>query len=197
MAMSRPRYSPGYAAFADASDVGGCSTRSLRTTAPRVGRADLQRPALAHPAAPARPLVSVVHEERIENIRAPQSTRVVGQQDGARECPRLLRVTIGGLLDSIVGERPRASRLVPPPRLDLPADNVGDPIYSAVGREVRARPGDVRQSVSFTGARLPLIRGIFIFRIGQNIRDVNDLLVAHCSPVFLNDSNAIDALIVR
>jgi hypothetical protein len=162
---------------------------------PGVGRADLQRPALAHPAAPAGPLVSVVHGERIENIRAPQSTRVVAQQDGAGERPRLLRVTIGGLLDRIVGERPRASRLVPPPRLDLPADNVGDPIYSAVGREVRARPGDVRQSVSFTGARLPLIRGIF--RVGQNIRDVNDLLVAHCSPVFLNDGNAIDALIVR
>ena len=50
------------------------------------------------------------------------SPRVRGGRGGD---PRLLRLTMDGLLDRTCGERPRASRIGIVPRLDLPEDKVG------------------------------------------------------------------------
>jgi hypothetical protein len=49
--------------------------------------------------------------------------------------PRLLRLTMDGLLDRTCGERPRASRIVRVPRLDIPADYVGTAVYHRSGRK--------------------------------------------------------------
>ena len=48
--------------------------------------------------------------------------------------PRLLRLTMDGLLDRISGERPRASRIVRALRLDLPANYASTAIYHPYGR---------------------------------------------------------------
>ena len=54
-----------------------------------------------------------------------REVRGARKKGGRGSDPRLLRLTMDGLLDRTFGERPRASRIVRVRRLDLPADYVG------------------------------------------------------------------------